>query len=238
MSKHPAILYPFVSRQPNKSLDEFNKWYDEVHAPSRKRCPGVIQVSRWSATDDAKPEWLAMYELDDVSAVHSPEYMAVRKNDGDDESVMFETLDRRVYVQISDRKRDDYESFCASGKPRDMLHVALQPASPDDELDFNSWYEHEHIDLLAKCPGWLRSTRWELVDARDPRTTPFTAENPEGNQKGLAKYLAFHEWENGEDAYASEEFRRATNTDWRTKVFEKVDEKLTERRKFKLWRQF
>ena len=117
-----------------------------------------------------------------------------------------------------------------------MIHVALQPAKgsslTDDE--FNRWYEDEHVPLLAKCPGWLRSTRFELVDSRDPRDTASSA----GNTANVSKYLACHEWQDERVVFASEEFRHATSTPWREKIMQSVDKATEERRRFKLWKQF
>jgi hypothetical protein len=236
MSEIKAMLYALTSMHSNQTEEPFNKWYDEVHAPSRARCPGVNHVVRFTAVDNQQPQWVAIYELSDLSALQTPEYKKARENDGDDESVRFDILDRRVYKIISDKKRDDYDSYCSEGGKRDMTHVALQPAksSPVTDEEFNSWYEDEHVPLLAKATGWLRSFRLELIDARDMRK----ANTPEGNTPNVARYLACHEWENGEVAQGSENFKVAVTTPWRTKIMDNLEDKVTERRRFKLWKQF
>ncbi|KAF2096248.1 hypothetical protein NA57DRAFT_59306 [Rhizodiscina lignyota] len=231
MPKSTAILYPLTSRHPDKSEADFNKWYDEVHAPSRASCPGVNRVSRYKATDGQQPEWLAIYELSDTSALQTPEYKKARENDGDDESTMFKLLDRRVYKVFSDIKREDYDTYTGN---RDMIHVCTEPINHVSENEFNAWYEDEHVPYLQKCPGWLRSVRCIIEDSRDPRDTS----NPEGNTASRAKYLAFHEWEDGDKVYASDEHKYAITTPWRMRIMTSIDEKSEERRRFKLWKQF
>ena len=97
--------------------------------------------------------------------------------------------------------------------------------------EFNEWYEEEHVPLLSNCPGWLRSTRWQLVNEMDPRTGDYHTDE-------VASFLACHEWEDADAAYDSAEFRHAVTTPWRTKVMARVDPKAEERRLFQLWRQF
>lgn len=223
-------------RHPNQSEEAFNKWYDEVHAPSRARCPGVNSVSRYAAADNKQPEWLAIYELSDESALQTPEYKKARENDGDDESTMFAYLDRRVYKLYSDKRRDDYDAYSRSGKPRGMIHVAANPSKTTDVTDeeFHKFYEEEHVPMLTVCPGWLRSVRLVLVDSRDPRD----GMESEGNTANLARFLAFHEFEDLDKYYASKEHNDAVTTPWRMRVMSNLDEKTEERRLFKLWKQF
>ena len=103
MSEFTAVLYALTSKHPSQSQEPFDKWYDEIHAPSRARCPGVHRVTRFVATDGAQPQWLATYELADLSALQTPEYKKARENDGDDEFKWFELLDRRVYKSSATR---------------------------------------------------------------------------------------------------------------------------------------
>lgn len=53
--------------------------------------------------------------------------------------------------------------------------------NPSDEEDFEKWYREEHLNLLAKIPGYRRSLRYKI----GPRT-PLT-------QGETQPYLAVHE---------------------------------------------
>jgi hypothetical protein len=238
MAQTRAVLYPLVSRNPDRSLEDFNKWYDTVHAPARARCPGINSVCRYEAIDGQEPGWLTIYELEDLSALQTPEYQQARINDGNDESTMFLTLDRRVYKLVSDRKRDDYDAYARTGKPRELAHIAFQPGPNMKIQELHDWYSQEHVDLLAAAPGWLRSTTWELFDSRDPRKDPLSADSPQGTRKGVAEFLAYHEYENVEAGFESKEGKAATSTAWRADLMSRVDQSLTERRRFKVRKQF
>ena len=138
---------------------------------------------------------------------------------------------------ISDKRRDDYGAFTAAGggRTRDLTMVSLEP-DPTSNLsmeEFHHWYEEEHVPALAKCPGWLRSSRWELVDAREPRKS-----GADGVQTGFARLLTLHEWEDADVLYASPEVKDAITTPWRDKIIPRCDGKTEERRSLRLWKQF
>ena len=226
-----AILYALTTPHRQHPLDFFNDWYDTKHAPSRARCPGVHSVSRWKSTDGQRPSWLATYELDHPSALETDKYKAARQADGDDEATMFSDLSRRVYKLLSDKTGEGYEEYVQAGKPRAMTHIAVHPAAGSgvDDEELNRWYEEEHVPLLSKCPGWLRSTRWVLLNERDPR--------PEGKDHTdrTARFLACHEWESARAAFESREFEYAVTTPWRTKVMTNIDPVSEERRMWVAW---
>ena len=56
---------------------ELNAWYWEEHVPERLACPGFRSARRFKLTAsnrDGMPSYLALYELDDISALETPEY--------------------------------------------------------------------------------------------------------------------------------------------------------------------
>ena len=251
MSNDTALLFALSSPHHSLSLEEFTTWYDTKHAPSRAACPGVHSVSRFRAETDSSKQhaeafrkdgtsptpwsWLAMYELESEEALATEAYKKAREADGDDESRMFDFLSRRIYRLFSDKKRVDYSTFIAAsgGRTRDLTMVSLEP-DPGSDLsveEYHKWYEEEHVPMLAKCPGWLRTSRWELVDARDPRKWDV-------EQTGFAKFLTLHEWVDADVLYASPEVKDATTTPWRDKIIPRCDAKTEERRLWRLWRQF
>lgn len=251
MSNSTAMLFALTSPHSGLSEEEFNSWYDTRHAPSRASCPGVLGVSRFHAENDPSKQhaesfrkgessfpwtWLAMYELESEEALKTEQYVKAREDDGDDESMMFDFLSRRVYKKFSDKRRDDYDTFAtaSASRSRDLTMVSLEPDGTSDLSveEFNRWYEEEHVPALARCPGWLRSSRWELLDARDPRDTDGE------QQKGFAQFLTLHEWEDADVLYASQEVKEALSTPWRERVIPRCDAKTEERRLFRLWKQF
>ncbi|KAK3713669.1 hypothetical protein LTR37_008363 [Vermiconidia calcicola] len=229
-----AMLFALTSPHQSLSLNDFNTWYDNRHAPSRAACPGVHSVCRFRAEDDTSAEkaealrkggslsariepwsWLAMYELENEDALKTDQYKKAREEDGDDESKMFDFLSRRVYKVLSDKRRDDYTQFATSGKTRYMTVVSLQPDA-SSELSTEEFHD---------C------SRWELTDARDPR-------NWDVEQTGIARFLALHEWEEADVVFGSRELKEAVSTEWRQTTIGRIDPSTEERRLLKLWKQF
>lgn len=140
-----------------------------------------------------------------------------------------EDLSRRVYRLLSRKSKPGFEG----GTQQRVYHtVALQPrpgsGMTDDELA--QWYEEEHIPMLTKVPGWLRSSRWALLDVKG-------ANMKEVDATKVGRWLAVHEWET-EAVYETKEHKEAVATPWRNKVMDRIDTAVEERRKFKVWKDF
>ena len=58
------------------SEDEFHDWYDTEHLPERERVPGFLLCRRWIGVDDRTVS-VATYDLDSVSVLQSPAYLAI-----------------------------------------------------------------------------------------------------------------------------------------------------------------
>ena len=56
-------------------VEELDAWYWEEHIPERLACPGFLSARRFRATE-APPRFIALYELEDISALSTPEYRA------------------------------------------------------------------------------------------------------------------------------------------------------------------
>ena len=85
--------------------DEFNAWYDEEHIPEKVgRVPGFLRARRYKALD-GRPSYLAVYELEDISVVEDPTYLANYRsatNTTERMKAKAKTFYRNVYVQIGD----------------------------------------------------------------------------------------------------------------------------------------
>jgi len=55
--------------------ERFYEWHDREHMPERMALPGFRRGRRFRKAGHS-PEWLTMYEADDLSAVTSPDYLA------------------------------------------------------------------------------------------------------------------------------------------------------------------
>jgi len=67
---------------PAEHEDELNAWYWEEHVPERLSCPGFLSARRFrlTASNAELPRYLALYELEDVDALSTPEYKSMLEN--------------------------------------------------------------------------------------------------------------------------------------------------------------
>jgi hypothetical protein len=208
-----ALLYVHMNPPPGAE-DAFNTWYDQ-HAPARLALPGVLSARRYWAVSPNGPRHMACYDLGDVSALHSPEYLRLRaaEKERDREFMGRITLvDRRVYRALD------------LGKPwtapwtEHARYVVSMTMDPPPELveDYHAWYLEEHIPMLMQVPGWRRIRRFEQLDAR-------------------STFLALHEVESL-DVFGTDAFKAAVGTPWRDRVLGYVTRR--ERLTFELARGF
>lgn len=58
------------------SEEEFNDWYDTEHVPERGAMPGFLSAMRYVCIQ-GWPRYMALYDLDSLAALRSPEYLAL-----------------------------------------------------------------------------------------------------------------------------------------------------------------
>ena len=180
---------------------EFNAWYDNEHVQERLSIPGFLSVRRWQA--DVKPgegKYLATYELVSPSVLQAPEYL---RHTGDGQT----PWSRRMLGECTVFRRWACEQINPGDAMPPMMSHALFAAIGDIpvewEDEFNRWYDHEHLPLLAQVPGVQRARRF-----RDPHGKP--------------RYIALYDLR---DASVLEHpgWKAASATDWARKI-----DKLTE----------
>lgn len=90
---------------PDNLEEEFNTWYDEEHIPEKVgRVPGFIRARRYKSLE-GRPNYICIYELEDVSVVDNPTYQANYKSGSTTTEYMkakAKTFYRNVYIQIGD----------------------------------------------------------------------------------------------------------------------------------------
>lgn len=227
-----AMLFALTSPHPSLSFDDFNKWYDERHAPARAVCSGVNRVCRFHVVDKGTGStrvsdwtWLATYELDSEDALKTEEYKNARKADGDDESKMFDFLSRRVYKLLEDKRRNDYRDFASSGKSRLLTVIGLHPSSTSEEKSIEQ-YAQKQLEDAAADKGWLRSSFWQLSTAADPRTWQ--------EQLDVPKLMVLHEWEETPASLEGSALQQINGSS----VGQSEHEQMREKALLRLWKQF
>ncbi|WP_345751040.1 hypothetical protein [Microbacterium rhizophilus] len=100
--KRRALLHVQMD-VPAEHEAELNDWYWNEHLPERLAVPGFLSGRRFEAADGVSPKYLAVYDLEDLSVLESPEYRAlVNPPDPHTKAIgrMLNTNLRRVYVEM------------------------------------------------------------------------------------------------------------------------------------------
>lgn len=53
--------------------EKFNHWYNTNHVPNIVKCPGFLSGRRYRSVR-GEPKYMALYEIDSVDALKSPEF--------------------------------------------------------------------------------------------------------------------------------------------------------------------
>ena len=192
---------------PHKTSDEkYNRFYNDEHLPdvlNHGTCNITLRYK--NSNPDAEIPYIALYPLEDAQFLASKELKelveSTRKSttfDGDDiyDHIHF---DLRPYEKI--QTFEGYGLADKSGKERGqtIVAVAMEPAQ-GEEADFEDWYRKQHLDMLAMCKGYRRTTRYKRLDDQQPR------------------FLALHEYACEPEALPAEQIKQVRETEWSWKV--------------------
>ncbi|KAJ7644347.1 hypothetical protein FB45DRAFT_1053123 [Roridomyces roridus] len=207
-----ALIFAYIDIGSNVEESAVNDWYDNEQAPRRLDVPGFIATSRYKAVDGQSPGWLNICDIETPGVIYTKAYIDLKDKSSDNEKLVLskiEATSRRLCVPIATYTHPGYVENAPPSKY--ILTVGLE-VTPEGEDELNEWYEVEHMDLLSKIPGWQRGRRFKVMDAFQTGTFA---------DKPVFKYLAIHEFDNA-DFKETEEFKHASSTEWRTRVFQKV----------------
>jgi pimeloyl-ACP methyl ester carboxylesterase len=223
MAPTPGILY--VTMQPSSTLplSQFHDWYNNEHGPTRLRLSFIENGFRYRATDhdspgagtEDVPEWMAVYDITDMEELTRETYLGLRKNDVKsqrEKDVMSQIkVGRKLYDLVGERKGDGFkrpeEVGVAEKEGNVLVAVSLTLKEGNDGKDVDRWYDEEHIGMLSKVPGWLRTRR-------------FVTSSILGGKEGF-EYLALHEYA-PTNGLEGEEFKAATSTPWANEIMTNV----------------
>lgn len=209
----PGMLYVTMQPQPGLSLDQFHEWYNNEHGPTRLRLPEIFTNGlRYKATDGLEPTFLAAYDVTSMSHLETETYLTLRANRSPREAETIGQVDvKRFFFDLVHTK--EASQFVPLEKLTDKEAEGIQTTAVDIELkdvegageQYQKWLLEEHIPMLAKVPGWLRSRVFKT-----------------SYLEGVAKttYYALHDYakENGQ---GGPEHKASMDTPWRTEIFDK-----------------
>lgn len=206
------MLYVTMQPQPGLSLDQFHEWYNNEHGPTRLRIPQIFSNGlRYEATDGAEPTFLAIYDVTSMAQLETPTYTSLRANRSprEAETIGQVTVKRHfldlilssqspLFLPIEQLTDDE-----AAGLVLVSVEVSLQNSEGAEEA-VRKWCEEEHIPMLSKVPGWLRSRMY--------RTSSLDG--------GEVKLVSLHEYAKT-NGLGGPEHNASMSTPWRTEVFSK-----------------
>jgi pimeloyl-ACP methyl ester carboxylesterase len=211
----PGMLY--VTMQPREGeLDQFHEWYNNEHGPTRLRLPHIFTNGlRYRATDGQQPHFLAVYDVTSMAHLETPTYTDLRANRSPREAATIGQVDvdRKFFDLVATQQSplfapiEQLPDAEAEGLVLVSVEVSLKSGVEGAEEAVTKWYEEEHIPMLSKIPGWLRSRVFR---------TPSVIEGATGE----VKIATLHEYAK-ENGLEGPEHKAAMSTPWRNDIFAK-----------------
>ncbi|KAK1772174.1 alpha/beta-hydrolase [Phialemonium atrogriseum] len=164
----PGMLYVTMQPQPGLSEDQFHEWYNNEHGPTRLRLPHMFTNGlRYRATDGAEPAFLAVYDVTSMAHLQTPAYTSLReeRSPREADTIGQVAVDRHFLDLVSSQQSPLFrpieqladDEAEAEGQVLVSVSLTLRDDSPGAEEAARRWYDEEHIAMLSKVPGWLRS---------------------------------------------------------------------------------
>ncbi|KAI5458154.1 Alpha/Beta hydrolase protein [Mariannaea sp. PMI_226] len=213
MSPKPGMLYVTMQPKPGLSLDQFHEWYNNEHGPTRLRLPEIFTNGlRYRATDGLEPTYLAAYDVTCMSHLETETYLTLRANRSPREAETIGQVDvKRYFFDLVHTKASPLftpiESLSneeAEGIQTTFVDITLKDTEGAEE-GYQKWLIEEHIEMLSKVPGWLRSR-------------VFKTSYLENSDK--ISYYALHDYSK-ENGQGGPEHKASMDTPWRTEIFDK-----------------
>jgi hypothetical protein len=156
--------------------DEYNKWYNEQHAPDVVAIPGFVTAQRFVKNDlplyrmvDLQvPKYLVIYKVvtADVEAVFAEMMRRLRTG----ETVISPTFDSKTSVSYvyklfgPEIKGVGGEPAGAKPGPKQTYYqVVFTAMAEGKENEFNLFYDNHHAPELAAIPGFVSAQRMILA---------------------------------------------------------------------------
>ncbi|KAB2111776.1 hypothetical protein AG0111_0g1164 [Alternaria gaisen] len=199
------------------SAEKFCDWYENTHAKEVLVLPGVPSAARYTALQQklSRPyysneaPWLTLYEFPDLSYKDSQGFKGIKPPGAD----LIEDVYKNVRFDIRFYEEVQVVEGSTPSPPKFLISAALDPpkdaASTDD---FDAWYRQEHIPMLERAPGFVRSRRFKLSNAtviNEFQVGDVTEEAP--------RFLALHEFSG--EALPWKEIAESTSTEWAKRVW-------------------
>ena len=175
--KGSALLMVFTNIDSEHDF-EFNQWYVEEHLPERLRAPGFLDAALYQATKGS-PRYLAVYELESVAAMRTPEYLHMSENPTQwAQRIGPSSAGRGVVRNICDQispKESDSDFMGRSMAPALQVGRMIVPEEIEDK--YNDYYDNQRTPRNMTVPGCLAVRRYHVVEGSPKYTTVYEFEH-------------------------------------------------------------
>jgi hypothetical protein len=179
---------------PNIPTDEFDDWYDTEHIPERLSVKGFLNAERWVATDGAKTA-LATYDLESLAVLKQPSYVTKK---GEGRSPWSKRIGRKTELFCRLTAEQIVPGREAAPDDAGGLLMFATNVAPENEKDFNAWYDQEHVPALRSVPGCLSARRFRT-------------------DEGAPQYVALYNLDSP-DVVTSDAWKKAVETPWTARI--------------------
>ena len=174
---------------PNDKEEEFNRWYNEEHLGMVLALPGFLDAARYQAVLGG-PKHLACYELESTAAMDTPEYAHIRDNPTEwskkmDPRVIATNLIVNLYQQIFPA---EVSQAVAQSEMAPVLQIGRMSIPPDQEDEFNQYYNTVYAANYEKVPGCIRFRRYSVAMGEPKYSVVYELEHDKVSQS--AEWLA------------------------------------------------
>jgi len=139
--------------------DEFNDWYALEHLQDVLGVPGMLAGRRY-VVDDAVPKYLAWYETTDATIERGPEFRRLVANPSGWTQRMARRFEARERMSFQ-LARDVGDRSAVDTPWLYLVHTDI----PDEVVvEYNAWYDNEHLPRLVTVPGVVRARRYVAVE--------------------------------------------------------------------------
>ncbi|KUJ07859.1 uncharacterized protein LY89DRAFT_725586 [Mollisia scopiformis] len=170
----PGILWVTskITHPDHLSEQTYLNWYDNEHIPEVLSVTPIASLLRFRNLDpNAERPYLATCPLQDMADGGELRKVSVKSEKLPDDSGVLggsshdcADLDYRFYQLI--QKYEPNGSEATLGKTKTIVTGGFDMGPEVSEQEFHDWYDKEHLELLSQLPGYLRTTRYKLLNHR------------------------------------------------------------------------
>lgn len=157
----PGMLFSQMTPEAQER-QRFEIWYDSDHIPNRLRLDGFRGAYRYwqdeGSADGGAPHHLAIYDLESLEALRTPEYQQLKADPGPETEYFLGRVEG--FTRFTTELEADYGDTTARG---DWLSVVAFAVPEEDQAALARWYDEEHVPRLLQAADWLRVHRYRVV---------------------------------------------------------------------------